>query len=182
MTLTRRSLLKSTALLPLASLTSCSSSGLIFALDVAEVAATASVPVITAFSAQLGPLAPVAIAYAKGIANACVLSVAELGSSDPTATKDKNILDYFAAVAELALPAGTVSEVVSAIDATVAAVELIINQIRGTVAAKKPVSARASAQATTSANLLAQYQAQVQALGSDKKRIADILVRAHSIQ
>ena len=152
-------------------LAACSSSGLIVALDVAEVAASASVPVIQAFAGQLGTTAALASSYAQGISNACAESVTELKTTDSKAIQDTKIAGYFANVAALSLPTGTVSEVLAVISAIGSAVNVILNEVG---AAK----VTASAPTPGAAVLLAKYQAQVKALGSDKARLQDIMTRA----
>ena len=153
----------------------CGKSGLITALDVAAVAATGAIPVIEAFSVQLGPLAPLAVAYAKGIANACAESVTELGTSDPQSVQYTDIANYFLSVASPALPAGTVAEVAAVISAIGYAVQIILNAVKS-VAALKATPPNPAGQ-----TLLAKYQADVKALGSDKARLADIMNRAASV-
>jgi hypothetical protein len=176
---TRRSVLQAISLSPLAFMTGCSNGGLIIALDVAEVAATSAIPVITAFTPQLGTvLAGQATAYAKGIANACAQSVTELGSTDPKLTQDTKIAGYFAAVLSLSLPPGTVSEVLAVIGAIGAAVQIILAEIHPPTPAAQAIAPQSPAAQA----LLSKYQAQVKALGSDKARIADIMARAKGVK
>jgi hypothetical protein len=165
------------AVLLCVALISCGTSGLITALDVAEVAANSAIPIIQAFSVQLGPTAALATAYAKGISQACEQSVTELGSTDSKAVQDTKIAGYFAEVAAVSLPAGTVAEVLAVISAVGSAVQIILTQINA------PTSPTPAAMASPEGKaLLAKYQTQVKALGSDKARIQDVLTRAQTVK
>jgi hypothetical protein len=168
------------ALLPLLDCGKNSSSALITALDVAEVAATAAVPLITAFSAQLGPFAPVAIAYAKAISDAAARSITELKSTDPPALQYSTIAGYFAEVLAISIPAGTVSEVVAVISAISVAVQAILAIVNNTPAAQ--IKKAAAAVPPDVKALLVKYQAQVKALGSDQARMQDVLTRAAQLR
>lgn len=151
----------------------CGASGLIVALDVAEVAASAAVPIINAFAGLLGTLlTPMFISYARGISNACALSVAELKTTDATAIQYTKIIGYFAQVVEVPLSSSIAAEVVAAISAIEAAVSIILGFIGGSTPKTKPKALNVDTQA-----LLKKYQAQVKALGSDQARIADILAK-----
>jgi hypothetical protein len=169
--MTNKRALLSLLLIPTLFLAGCNSSALIFALDVAHVAAVAAPPVITAFSPQLGPVLSAAlISYSNGIAGACTKSVAELGSTDPKTTQDADIAQYFFAVVAPSLPAGTSAEVSAVISAIGDAVEMIITEVHGSLpTARKTASDNPAAQ-----SLIKQYQSRVRALGSDKARIIDI--------
>jgi len=151
----------------------CGTSGLIVALDVAEVAASAAVPIVLVFTPQLGPFAAVLSTYIKGVSTACKESVTELKSTDPQATQYSKIAGYFAAVVLTSLPTGIVSEVEAAIGAISAAVSIILSIINGSPA---PV-AKLRGKSAASQALLVKYQAQVKALKSDQERIADILAK-----
>jgi len=166
-------------------LAGCTSSSLIVALDVAEVAASSAVPVIDAFAPQLGaPTVTLATNYAKAVSTACSESVAELSSTDSKAVQDTKIAGYFAS-AVISLPAGVASEVQAVIDAVGAAVQVILTEVHAsatpTVANETPADSPGRLVRRwplAGSALLAKYQAQVKALGSSKARLEDIRTRA----
>jgi hypothetical protein len=171
--MTNKRALLSLLLIPTLFLAGCNSSALIFALDVAHVAAVAAPPVITAFSPQLGPVLSAAlISYSNGIAGACTKSVAELGSTDPKTTQDADIAQYFFAVVAPSLPAGTSAEVSAVISAIGDAVEMIITEVHGSLPTARKT--RLASDNPAAQSLIKQYQSRVRALGSDKARIIDI--------
>lgn len=152
----------------------CGTSGLIVALDVAEVACTVAVPVVQAFAAQLGPMDALFTSYIGGISNACSLSVTELNNTaDSQSVQLANVAKYFAAVVTVNLPAGIATEVSAVIGAIIAAVQIIIKLINKTPApTPTPVVAAK----------LKTYHSQVMALGSDEARKADVLAKHQAIR
>lgn len=154
-----------------------SQSSLIQALDVASLASNAAIPVIQAFSSQLGPKATtLALAYAQGIASASAQSVTELGNTADTQDQQYSaIAGYFVNVASLNLPEGTAAQLTTIISAIGAAVHIILGLVRPLAA---PSPARSAPTSPDVQALLNQYQAQAKSMGSDKARIADILAHA----
>jgi hypothetical protein len=175
--MTRREAIVTAVLpMPFLALFKCNSgSTLIGALDVVEVAADASIPVLQAFAPQLGPFATIAIDYAKGIANAAALSITEAQTADTNTVKYGKIFAYFAAVAALSIPAGIGTEVQAVISAITAAVQLVLTAIGH---APAPTVVKTAAQNP----LLLKYQSQVKALGSDSARISDVMAHAAHVR
>lgn len=153
----------------------CGSSNLVTTLDVVEIACTEAVPVVNAFSAQLGPATVAKLnAYLQGISNAAAQSITELGNTtDSQSQQYVKIAGYFAAVATIALPAGIAGEVAAVIGAVIAAVQLVLLAVNHTPAPTPTPAVKAK---------LTAYQAKAKALGTDAARIQDAMSRVAQVK